>query len=1263
MGKLNLYSLNARGLRQQKKRLALFRFFKRKQNAIILLQETHSVITDDANWKKEWGGEIIFSHGAYNSKGVAILIPQNSDPIIEKTLRDDHGRYLAVKISINENIFTIINLYAPTKDKTKEQISFFNSLLPLIDQSDINTIIGGDFNICLNSIDKSGGRVEPVSAYATLIKNFMDENDYVDVWRLMNPDTKRFTWRESSRNGIIQSRLDYWLIPQHMLYNVNNADIISSIHSDHSVIELNLDISDSNSRGRGFWKFNCQLLTDNEYVNKITQCITDCKAKYKDTVDKGLIWDAIKMEIRGISISHSSYLAKQRKKAEEELYRNLNRMEITLASDPSIDNKNHYNKLKAELEDFNSLKIKGALLRAKAEHIELNEKNTSFFLKLEQKNGDLKNIKRLKVSNGSLITDPLEILNEQKLFYEELYSDKSATSTKDIQISSKNFINDTIINETLNEIDRKMCDSPLSYEEIAKAVKELPNNKSPGSDGFSIEFYKFFWKDVKCLVTDSILYGLDKGILSIDQRRGVLALIPKKGKDVTLLKNWRPLTLLNTHYKILAKILAIRLQKVLYKLISPDQSGYLKGRYIGNNIRNIYDILEFTKQLQLHGMIVFIDFEKAFDTIKWEFLINCLSAFGFGPYFVKCVKTLYKEISTCVTNNGHASSFFTPQRGIRQGCPLSALLFLLVVETLSLAIKKKKSISGIEIEGTEFKISQLADDTTLFLKDTNSLREALNLLGKFSIGSGLQINRDKSEAIWIGASSNFRHKPCGLKWTHDFIKCLGIYVGQDIDKAVEKNYTEKLKRVENLIQLWSARPLTLKGKITVVQNLIIPQILYPCAVLYTPETVIKRLHELVTQFVWNGKKPKVKHCTMIGSVQDGGLNLPDVRAKIKAIKIAWLQRMCANDNLFWKYFCKSIFNVDCNMIPHCTWSKRDIDKISNKFYKQVLHYWLELYDVKVNTAEDVYKQIIWNNSNIRIGNKTVFFKKWIDKGVLTISDVTTLNGNMLSQEEFCNKFNIYVNFLEYLSLISAIPKQWRNLIRNVPNTNFTCDFEKGPVILVRNVSKHLTKLQCKDFYLLFIDKIFVKPTSKDTWAKKSGLNFDDVIWKFIYNLPYSLTTDTRLHTFHFKIVHRIFACNYNLHIWKKRDNSLCEYCNNTCTDDLYHYFIDCSKSAEFWKSVFIFSKTTLKISMPLDKVEMLFGILNFNGDNVLHCLNFVLLTGKYFIFNCKSQATDIVFTAYCKMLRSLLESKKYTMYKNSKSKEFDDIWSPLLQSL
>ena len=169
--------------------------------------------------------------------------------------------------------------------------------------------------------------------------------------------------------------------------------------------------------------------------------------------------------------------------------------------------------------------------------------------------------------------------------------------------------------------------------------------------------------------------------------------------------------------------------------------------------------------------------------------------------------------------------------------------------------------------------------------------------------------------------------------------------------------------------------------------------------------------------------------------------------------------------------------------------------------------------------------------------------------------------------------------------------------------------------------------------------------------------------EFIYKLPYTLTVDWRLHTFYFKIVHQIFACKYNLHIWRKSDNNRCEHCENNCIDNLFHYFVDCPKLAVFWDAVFEFYKSSFGISMPLDRVEILFGILNFNNDKMLHCLNFILLTGKFFIYNCKSQSMEIVFIAYCKLLRSLLETKQYIMYKNGKCNEFDAIWSPLLLSL
>ena len=168
-------------------------------------------------------------------------------------------------------------------------------------------------------------------------------------------------------------------------------------------------------------------------------------------------------------------------------------------------------------------------------------------------------------------------------------------------------------------MDKKICESPLTIDEIAKALNELENDKSPGCDGFTTNFLKFFWTDLKLLIFDSFRYSFENNLLSDEQRRGILTLTPKPNKDLRYLNNWRPLTILNTDYKILTKALANRLQTVIYKIVNHDQVGYIKNRYIGENIRIIEDLKSYTNLKQCAGYMVLIDFQKAFDSIEWDF--------------------------------------------------------------------------------------------------------------------------------------------------------------------------------------------------------------------------------------------------------------------------------------------------------------------------------------------------------------------------------------------------------------------------------------------------------------------------------------------------------------------------------------------------------------------------------------------------------------------------------------------------------------------
>ena len=199
--------------------------------------------------------------------------------------------------------------------------------------------------------------------------------------------------------------------------------------------------------------------------------------------------------------------------------------------------------------------------------------------------------------------------------------------------------------------------------------------------------------------------------------------------------------MLNTDYKILTKLLAIRLQKCIKEIIHPDQTGYVKGRYIGYNIRLINDIITNYERSNENASILFLDYQKAFDSIKWDFINKALNKFGFGNNFTRWIEALYKNTESCVMNNGHSTGFFKLERGIRQGCPISALLFIIAIETFAIKLRNSTNIAGLVINGTEIKISQLADDTTLFLKDNNSIKNALELVNMFYKCSGLNINK------------------------------------------------------------------------------------------------------------------------------------------------------------------------------------------------------------------------------------------------------------------------------------------------------------------------------------------------------------------------------------------------------------------------------------------------------------------------------------------------------------------------------------------
>ena len=223
----------------------------------------------------------------------------------------------------------------------------------------------------------------------------------------------------------------------------------------------------------------------------------------------------------------------------------------------------------------------------------------------------------------------------------------------------------------------------------------------------------------------------------------------------------RPISLLNIDYKILTKSIAKRLEKVLPKIINPNQTGYIKGRFIGENVRLIQDAMFHTKQEEKPGIAIFLDFRKAFDTVKWDYLKAALQRFNFGPDILTWFDVIYNNASSCVLHNRHASDFFLLERDVRQG--LSGLLFVIGIDLLSNVIQKDPTIKGIQVGQKGIKIPQYADDTTVLVRDLDTVSQLLKLLHNKNI-SGLEVNKHTTEAMWLGSWRNLSEQLLGFKW-------------------------------------------------------------------------------------------------------------------------------------------------------------------------------------------------------------------------------------------------------------------------------------------------------------------------------------------------------------------------------------------------------------------------------------------------------------------------------------------------------------------
>ena len=775
----------------------------------------------------------------------------------------------------------------------------------------------------------------------------------------------------------------------------------------------------------------------------------------------------------------------------------------------------------------------------------------------------------------------------------------------------------------------------------------MKNGKSPGTDGFGAEFLKCFWRQLGGFVVRALNESFRDGELSVTQREGIITCIPKQDKPKNLIKNWRPISLLNVVYKIGSTCIANRIKKILPILINEDQTGFVPYRYMGYNIRIIFDIIDYLDSNNLPGILINLDFEKAFDSLDWKFMFKVLKAFGFGEDICRWISTFYYNVKSTVIVNGQTTGWFPVKRGCRQGDPVSPYIFVLCVEILAIMIREDKDIKGIQLKDTEHRITQFADDTQLMNQgDKQSFEKSMGLLEKFSKLSGLFLNQDKTQVVWLGSKKNCRTKymeHLNMVWNPLEFKILGIWFTQNLKGMEDKNYNEKLREIRILFKIWLKRQITPLGRVAVLKSLILSKLTHLWIFLPNPpDKFTKNLQLMCFQFVWHGKQDRISRRTVIREETRGGLNVPNLQTFMAALKLTWINRLRSTTHK-WKYAafltCPQAENIE-NFSPNYLYTNT-----KNKFWKHVfLSYKSFFYKVRPVNVGDILAEPVLYNDNIKVGDRPITFKSWREKGINKISDVYKPNGDIFSHDEF------KIDFLTYAGCIMSI-KDYIIKQGFCVQSNVSADINIA-LKMIYSVPKG------SQLYYKLLNNDDWQPKCCSTWADKLGR---DISWGICFKKMHKIK-DIKLKWLQIRIIHRIIPTNVVLKEMGVKDCYNCSFCGAE-KDSIVHLFWRCPCVNNFWNLLqnLLKEKCETAKNVRLTENIVLFGWdKDFVSDVIL---DLIILLAKQYIFKCKITQNKPLLSVFQKQLKYRYEIDKYTAQINCEQDSFFLNWCQYEQLL
>jgi len=485
-----------------------------------------------------------------------------------------------------------------------------------------------------------------------------------------------------------------------------------------------------------------------------------------------------------------------------------------------------------------------------------------------------------------------------------------------------------------------LLEAGLAIEELDEAVEKCNTKSAPGIDGISNNFIKKFWPYFRMPLYEYTRSCTESGILTPTFRTALIKLIPKKG-DTTMIKNWRPISLLSCFYTIWSKAVDARLEKVIDKVMSLSQKAYNKKRYIQESLINTIDTIRHCEHNGVAGAILSIDQKKAFDSVYHGYMREVYRFFGFGPDFIKLLETIgTNRTARIIFDNNQYSAEISLDRGFAQGNSPSPKKYNIGEQILLFRLEFDPNVAGVynnfliprnvveeetqfpmieqavgaglvvddELKETERRNSAFADDTTgAFLRTADNLRKVKTILNEFGQVSGLETNIEKTSLMPVGLLDvPLAQEIIDLGFEIvDKIKCLGMTINNR-SSSLENHFHEKIVKVRQLIGSWSRFNLSLPGRIAISKTMLVSQLGYIGCIVTPTHIQTNNLQTLIDNYV--------KGNTVISSDRlylkpsEGGLGLINLSYYFAALQCSWVKRCALNINDPWRWH----LAVSCN---------------------------------------------------------------------------------------------------------------------------------------------------------------------------------------------------------------------------------------------------------------------------------------------------------------------------------------------------------------